>query len=311
MISRGIVTPITTQISRHGRVDRKAMSLHSEWLYRSGVTSLLVLGSLGEAIWISDAHCKEVMTWAAENLRGRRSFWMGLPARKRTKDTLRYVEMAAKTGAEAILISPPKGELGPDIRFFREVASSGIPIILYNFPTRTGHDVGVEYLQALLKEVPDLAGLKQSSSSVMALENAIIGLKPIRPSFAIFTGWDHLLLSQAVLGGDGVVSTISNFAPELPVSLRKLLEENGNWQSIADLYSAIVSTEFSLGVSPNFVSYVSLVKRVLSARCKKFSPRLACDKEIVSTKAEGKAFSDILATIERVSANSREPITLA
>ncbi|MEX0746983.1 MAG: dihydrodipicolinate synthase family protein, partial [Rhodothermales bacterium] len=89
--------------------------------------------------------------------------------------------------------------------------ASDCPIVIYNVPGRTSFNILPETVLQLAEEVPSVAGVKEASGSLAQVSD-ILAHRP--DSLALYSGDDELTLPIIALGGDGVVSVISNAIPD-------------------------------------------------------------------------------------------------
>lgn len=90
-----------------------------------------------------------------------------------------------------------------------------MPIVLYNFPALTGQSIPVACIVRLAQTCPNIVGLKDTVDTLSHIREVIHAVKPLRPNFAVFIGYDEYLLSTLILGGGGAIPASANFAPEL------------------------------------------------------------------------------------------------
>jgi len=94
-------------------------------------------------------------------------------------------------------------------------AALELPILLYNFPALTGQPLPVHIIRELALSCPNIVGLKDTVDTLSHIRETIHAVKPHRPDFAIFAGYDEYLLGTLILGGDGCIPASANFAPQL------------------------------------------------------------------------------------------------
>ena len=135
--------------------------------------------------------------------------------RHRVDISVRYVSRAKALGADYALVVTPYYNKPSDegiLRHFEAAACVGIPIIVYNIAGRTGKNISVPLL-ARIAELPNIAGVKEASGSVSQMMDVIAQVQSRHPDFSVLSGDDSLTLALTALGGDGVISVVSNLAP--------------------------------------------------------------------------------------------------
>jgi 4-hydroxy-tetrahydrodipicolinate synthase len=133
-----------------------------------------------------------------------------------SNDTRRTVEAskrAAEAGADALLVVTPyynKPNRSGMLAHYRAVAESvSMPVVVYNVPGRTGQNLGADLILALAG-TPGIAAVKEASGDLDQIASILSG----RPEgFAVLSGDDPLALATIAIGGDGVISVVSNEAP--------------------------------------------------------------------------------------------------
>ncbi len=171
MLLHGIFPPITTSFYPDGRIYFKKLESNVERYSRAPVAGLVVLGSTGEAILLSDEERRDVLRAAREAAAPAKVLIAGTGVESAI-ETLRLTEYAAELGYDVAMVRTPhyyKGQMRrPEnmLAFYRTVADrSPLPVIIYNFPQATGYDIPAE-LVVELAEHPNLIGIKESSGSI-------------------------------------------------------------------------------------------------------------------------------------------------
>jgi 4-hydroxy-tetrahydrodipicolinate synthase len=130
-----------------------------------------------------------------------------------------YTERAKKMGADAALVVTPYYNKPNDdglLRHFEAAAAVGIPVIVYNIASRTGRNIPTPLMEKIAL-IPGIAGVKEASGDLNQMGDVIREIAlPRRGAgggFSVISGDDALTLPLAALGGDGVISVISNLLP--------------------------------------------------------------------------------------------------
>lgn len=211
---RGTFTAIVTPFTRDGsEVDYPSLRNLIEYQISSGVNGLVVCGSTGEAVTLSDSEYQAVIKSAVDCAAGR----VPLVAGVGSSSTARAVEMARfvdSSGVQAVLLVAPPYNKPPQegiIAHFAEVKKHiSLPIIAYNVPGRTSINIAPETIAALAQRGL-IIGLKEANGSLMQVLDtvALVGR-----SIAVLSGEDALIHGTIASGGCGVISVISNAWPE-------------------------------------------------------------------------------------------------
>lgn len=233
---RGIYPPTVTFFKEDGSLDSETNRKHIDFLIKSGVHGLYVLGTTGEFMHMTlkerEQHAAEVV----QHVRGRVPVILGTGTPS-TRETIRLSRHAQGIGADAVAIITPyfwvlsENEV---IAHLSAVANAvDIPVIVYNFPAYSNYNISSETLAALVKEHGNIAGVKDSLDSLEHLRRRVEVVKAINPEFSIFTGSDGYLLSLLEMGGDGSVPATANFAPARHVELFEAFEQSDYEKSLS------------------------------------------------------------------------------
>ena len=209
---RGIYPAIITPMTSDGDVSEEAFRAVMEFNITSGVHGFWVAGGTGESILLDDDENNRIAEWAADQAKGRIKNIMHVGA-PNTRRAIAMAEHAAKAGVDAVCAVPPffyrPGDDGV-VEHYRAVgAAADLPLFLYNLPGSTGVEITEDLMKRIQDTVPQLAGLKHSSSMTENIRVfSDMGL-------ACFTGSAYMLLSALTLGAAGVVDSSPQMAPDV------------------------------------------------------------------------------------------------
>jgi dihydrodipicolinate synthase/N-acetylneuraminate lyase len=194
MLLHGIFPPITTPFYPDGNVYFKKLESNVERYSRTPSAGIVVLGSTGEAVLLSDQERRDVLKSAREATAPNKVLIAGTGIESAI-DTLRLTEYAAELGYDVAMVRTPhyyKKQMQPAniLAFYRTVAdSSPLPVIIYNFPPATGYDIPAE-LVIELAEHPNLIGIKESSGDVEKVRKMVEGTRHIHRSATVTETFD-------------------------------------------------------------------------------------------------------------------------
>lgn len=209
MLLHGIFPPITTPFYPDGNVYYKKLESNVERYSRTPVAGIVVLGSTGEAILLSDQERRDVFKAAREATAPNKVLIAGTGIESAI-ETLRLTEYAAELGYDVAMVRTPhyykkQMQAANLLAFYRTVADrSPLPIIIYNFPQATGYDMPTE-LVCELAEHPNLIGIKESSGDVEKVRTMAEGTRHIKRSATVTETFDAVtprILAAASTGGD-------------------------------------------------------------------------------------------------------------
>ncbi|MDR3403722.1 MAG: dihydrodipicolinate synthase family protein [Chthoniobacter sp.] len=253
---QGVFPAIVTQMHRDGSLDIEATARHAEVLIESGITGLVVLGSLGENQMLSAEEKRLVVRELVRAVGGRIPLLSGV-AETTTAEASRYARDCEALGADGVMLLPAMVYKTPDpaetLAHFRTVAkATGLPIMIYNNPISYGNDITPEMF-ARLADVPNFVALKESSGNTRRITDL---RNTVGDRYAIFTGVDDLALESAVLGIDGWVAGTGIAFPAQNQYLWELMQA-GEWRKAVEIYRWFTPL-LHLDVHVKFVQYIKL-----------------------------------------------------
>ena len=207
MLLHGIFPPITTPFYPDGRVYFKKLEANVERYSKTPMAGIVVLGSTGEAILLSDEERRGVLKTAREAAGPNKVLVAGTGIESAT-ETLRLTEYAAEWGYDVAMVRTPhyyKGQMKPAniLAFYRTVADqSPLPVIIYNFPQATGYDIPAE-LVIELAEHPNVIGIKESSGDVEKVRRMVEGTRHVRRTATVTETFEAVTPRMLQAGGEG------------------------------------------------------------------------------------------------------------
>ncbi len=184
MLLSGIFPPITTPFYPDGEVYYKKIESNVERYSRTPVAGIVVQGSTGEAILLSDQERRDVLKTAIAAAAPNKVMIAGTGIES-ANETLRLTEYAAGLGYDAAMVRTPhyyKKQMHPAnlLAFYRTVADrSALPIIIYNFPQATGYDIPAEVVIELAGH-SNIAAIKESSGNLDKVKAMVEGTRQIK-----------------------------------------------------------------------------------------------------------------------------------
>ncbi|MFE2355706.1 dihydrodipicolinate synthase family protein [Streptomyces parvulus] len=209
---RGVIPPVITPLTPAGDVDTGSLRRLAEHLVGAGVHGLFLLGSSGEAAYLTDAQRLTALEAAVDAAAGRVPVLAGVI----DTTTARVLDRAAdavRAGADALVATAPfytrthPVEVAGHFRRIREGA--GLPLFAYDIPvavhTKLPRDVVLE-----LAADGTLAGLKDSSGDEGSLRRLLVELRTRTTDFSVLTGSELTVDGALLAGADGVVPGLGN-----------------------------------------------------------------------------------------------------
>ena len=233
---RGCGTALVTPFTAAGAVDEKRFRALVERQIAAGVRLLVPCGTTGEAATLTASEHEQVIALTVEAARGRAKVLAGAGSNA-TAATVDRARAARAAGADALLLVAPyynkPTQLGL-VAHFRAVAQAvgDTPIVLYNVPGRTASNLAAATTLALAREVENIVGVKEASGDLAQIM-AILRDRPA--GFRVLSGDDAVTLPLIALGADGIVSVVSNEAPDLMANLAESALR-GEWEAARELH---------------------------------------------------------------------------
>lgn len=231
MLLSGIFPPITTPFYPDGSVYYKKLEHNVDRYSKTPISGIVVQGSTGEALMLSDDEKREVLRVAIGAAAPGKVMIAGCGVES-ASETLRLIEFAAGLDYDAAMIRTPhyyKSQMKPEnmLAFYRFVADrSPLPLIIYNFPQSTGYDIPAEVVIALADH-PQIASIKESCGVIDKVKQMIDGTRHVRRSATVTERFEAVtgrMLKKAQLAAGELVPAAalagagSSSAPARPSS---------------------------------------------------------------------------------------------
>ncbi|MFI8206226.1 4-hydroxy-tetrahydrodipicolinate synthase [Streptomyces sp. NPDC085937] len=201
-----MITPFTPA----GALDLDGAQRLAGHLVTQGCDGLVLSGTTGESPTTTDAEKRSLVAAVREAVGDRATLIAGVGTPD-TAHTLTLAREAERAGADALLLAAPYYSRPPQDAieaYFRAVAdASGLPVMLYDIPARTGVRVEPDTLLRLA-EHPRVVAVKDCANDFLAAQKVIS-----RTGLAYYAGCDEHNLALYAVGGAGCVSTVANVAP--------------------------------------------------------------------------------------------------
>lgn len=214
LLFKGCATALITPFDEDGTIDFDSLGVLIQRQIAGGIDAIAVCGTTGEASTLSELEFDRIVSFAAEKIDGRVPLIAGV-GKNDTRLSAGLGLSAARLGADGLLVVTPyynkTSQQGLVDHFSAIAQRAELPVILYNVPSRTGMSIAAE-TYARLAENPLMAGVKEASGD-MGLALAIKSMCPA--DFALYSGNDEATLPVLSIGGQGVISTVSNIVPSV------------------------------------------------------------------------------------------------
>jgi len=211
----GLYTALITPFNEAGAFDEEGFRNLLRMQIAAGVDGIMVLGTTGESPTLTRSEKERAVVIAREETRGKVAFMVGAGSYS-TQQTIENVRWSEEYGAESVLIVTPyynrPTQEGIFLHFKAVSEAARVPVIVYNHQGRTGQNISTETLLRIAK-LPNICGVKDSSGQLQQMMDVIDQIKRGNPDFCVMSGVDLLTMPNMAMGGDGVISVVSNMVP--------------------------------------------------------------------------------------------------
>jgi 4-hydroxy-tetrahydrodipicolinate synthase len=210
---RGSICALATPFAADGALDLDAFGRLLDAQVAGGTEAVVVAGSTGEAHMLEHDEFERLLAYAVERVAGRIPVIAGT-GEAGTAKTVALTRRAQQLGVDAALVVTPyyvRPTQEGLRRHFLEVAEhGGLPVLLYNVPTRTACDLAAETV-AMLRDHPAIVGIKEARSDTARI---LAMAELARPDFVYLSGDDGTAGQAMLAGAAGTVSVVANLVPK-------------------------------------------------------------------------------------------------
>lgn len=210
----GCGTALVTPFNADGSIDEGALAALVDWQIDEGIHFLVPCGSTGEAATMTTDEHRRTVEIVVKQANGRVPICAGAGSND-TQKAIALSKAMRDLGATHLLHTSPMYNKPPQrgiVAHYRAIAEAvDLPIVVYNVPGRTGSNIEARTTLEMSK-IPGIAAVKEASGNLSQIADIIAGRSP---EFSVLSGDDEMTLAVMALGGDGIVSVISNAAPRL------------------------------------------------------------------------------------------------
>jgi 4-hydroxy-tetrahydrodipicolinate synthase len=252
---QGVFAALVTPMTAAEDIDHGILAALVDYLVSEGVHGLIPLGSTGEYYALSAEEREEVLKTTLEAAAGRVPVVAGANAGS-TREVVRYCRQAERMGAAGVLLAAPYYSLPtPDelLEHFRVVNDAiDIPIMLYNYPGRTGVDMPPALIERLA-ELGRVQYVKESSGDVTRISQII---RRCGDKITVFCGCDTIALESFVLGVTGWVGGVANVLPRRHVELYQLAVVQKDFPAAREIYYKLLPVLAAMEGGGKYTQYV-------------------------------------------------------
>jgi len=227
MLFTGTGVAIVTPFKDDRTVDFDALSRIVNHCVDGQVDYIVVLGTTGEAMTLSDKEKAEVARCVVNTVAGRVQVVIGVGGNDTAKvvDSIKHTDFNGISGLLSVTPYYNRPAQTGLIEHYKAVAAaSPVPVVMYNVPSRTGVHMTAETTLTLAHEVDNIVAIKEASGILAQLMQII---RDCPDNFSVISGDDAISLPLVALGGQGVISVAANaFPKEISTIIRESLANN-------------------------------------------------------------------------------------
>ena len=227
MLFTGTGVAIVTPFKDDKTVDFNALGRIVNHCIDGRVDYIVVLGTTGEAMTLSDKEKAEVARCVVNTVAGRVQVVIGVGGNDTAKvvDSIKHTDFNGISGLLSVTPYYNRPAQTGLIEHYKAVAAaSPVPVVMYNVPSRTGVHMTAETTLTLAHEVDNIVAIKEASGILAQLMQII---RDCPDNFSVISGDDAISLPLVALGGQGVISVAANaFPKEISTIIRESLANN-------------------------------------------------------------------------------------
>jgi len=213
-VFKGAAVAIVTPMLENGEVNYPKLGEIIEYQIAHKTDAIVICGTTGEASTLSHEEHLEVIDYCVKKVAKRIPVIAGTGSNC-TETAIYLSQEAEKSGADALLVVTPyynKATQNGLIAHYTAVAKSvKLPVIMYNVPSRTGCNILPQTAATLVKNVKNIVGIKEASGNISQVAKL---MSLCGDEIELYSGNDDQVVPMMSLGALGVISVLSNVAPE-------------------------------------------------------------------------------------------------
>ena len=229
---KGSYVALITPMRPDGAVDEAAFGAFVDWQIQQGTHGIVPVGTTGESPTLNHDEHRRVVEIAVEVAAGRVPVVAGAGSNS-TAEAIELTRHAKAAGADATLVVTPyynkPTQQGMILHYTAIADAVDLPIIIYNIPSRSVVDMGVETMAQLARH-RNIVGVKDSTAN---LARPLHTRRACGTGFVQMSGEDHTALAFLAAGGHGCISVTGNIAPRLCSEMHRAWQDGETERAVA------------------------------------------------------------------------------
>ena len=261
----GIYTALVTPMTRDQEVDYQKLESFTDYLIGAGLHGLTPLGSTGEFYALSPEERTQVLGVVLRTANKRIPVVPGTNAGS-TREVIAYSRQAEKMGCAGVMLAAPYYSLPTQEELFAHFKAVndaiGIPIMLYNYPGRTGVDLTPEFV-ARLAELKNIRCIKESTGEMprIAMIQRLCG-----DAMKVFCGCDTIAVQSFLVGAVGWTGGVVNALPRCHVKVWDLCQA-GKFDAAARYYKKFLPVLELMEGGGRYTAWVKAACQIMGHDC--------------------------------------------
>lgn len=245
----GSIVALATPMMPNGDIDWPALRHLVNFHLENGTDAIVAAGTTGEPSTMTVEEHFDIIRAVIDEVNGRVPVIAGTGANA-TWEAVNLTRWAKEAGADCCLsVTPYYNRPSQEglYQHFKAIAEVGLPVIMYNVPTRTGVDLFNDTVFRLA-ELENIVGLKEATGDLERDQELFDVLKG--RDFALYSGDDATACDFMLAGGHGVISVSTNVAPQ---AMHALCEAAlaGDRERAHHINARLMSLHNAMGVEAN------------------------------------------------------------
>ncbi len=213
-IFKGAGVAIATPMTSNLEVDYEGLEANINYQIANGTDAIIITGTTGESATLTEKEHVDAIKAAVEFTKGRIPVIAGTGSNS-TRTAIELSQAADACGADAVLVVTPyynkATQNGLKAHYTAIANAIKVPVIMYNVPSRTGCNILPETAAYLVKNVKNIVGIKEATGNIEQIAKL---MSLVGDEIDLYSGNDGEIVPIMSLGGIGVISVLSNVAPQ-------------------------------------------------------------------------------------------------
>ena len=213
-IFQGSAVALVTPFNKNGEINFKSFERLLEFHLENNTQAIIIFGTTGESSTLSDNEKFELLKFAVSKCEKKIKIIAGTGSNN-TAHAVYLTREAKKIGVDGCLIVTPyynKTSQTGLIEHYKKISEIGLPVIIYNVPSRTGLNILPETYDKL-SDLKNIVGIKEASGNISQVAE-VFALCRNKKNFNLYSGNDDQIVPILSLGGHGVISVLANIFPK-------------------------------------------------------------------------------------------------